>query len=575
MNTERVIVGQDSDFIYYEDGTHSFIGKRSQKELKAERDYWAALEYFDKKRVVEQNQTSVTLGSTTFFNNQVAFSPDSVNQAQKQNNDNYDPDLLRLINNYINTSPDERNKGKEPEVHIVKYWHDKLYNIPVYTAFFDWIGKRMRVYSPELCYAATISFFGAKIAGRASFNGEITSNLLINVLAKTATGKSQALRSIKKALRETGDPERQKVTEIKSDGGLKNELLENKACLISIDEVGLDMKKWSNPRSPEPVQNIKGVLLSAFTGYGDEIVIGKRSDKKLNDNESIKNPCPSLFGVSTPAKYWDNLSIDDVSSGLLNRQIIIDASKNDNERKSVINSKTPAIIIEWDKKFKLNCSSYAQRISNNGVFEVVESPIPLSLDNNAKIIWDDIIPKAEGEKVKDEDEMSSIWARLGETTMRFAIQLQLVEYPESSVITGQTMMRAFTQAKDFIQLSYNSCNEHLNAGVTERQAIAFVKEVKSMGANGVSFSDSHNLKTVRHVRRMNDSGSRINLRDVLNLALNQFGIKKVSAGKESAKSSFAGFSKKTDYYVHPDYINEFEDKAKKQGLKTFISGQGV
>lgn len=70
MTAERVIVGRDSDFIYYEDGTHSFIGQRSESELQAERNYYYPLGYpNEQKEVVEQNSPSGTLNSTTFFNN--------------------------------------------------------------------------------------------------------------------------------------------------------------------------------------------------------------------------------------------------------------------------------------------------------------------------------------------------------------------------------------------------------------------------------------------------------------------------------------------------------------------------
>ncbi|EJL8724023.1 hypothetical protein NM558_002313, partial [Salmonella enterica] len=65
----RIIVGSDSDFIYYKDGSHSFIGERTPDELMADFEYYARHGYFDDPEVVEQKYPSVTLNSTTCFNN--------------------------------------------------------------------------------------------------------------------------------------------------------------------------------------------------------------------------------------------------------------------------------------------------------------------------------------------------------------------------------------------------------------------------------------------------------------------------------------------------------------------------
>ncbi|EHG2442590.1 DUF3987 domain-containing protein, partial [Salmonella enterica] len=491
------------------------------------------------------------------------------------NNDVYDPDLLRIIAKNQNLTPEEKAKGKEPEKSDVDYWHKKLFNIPAYTQLFDWIGGRMRVYSPELCFAATLSFFGAKIAGRATAdNGEMTSNLMVNALAKSATGKSQALRAIKKALRETGDADRQKVTEIKSDGGLKNELIACSAPLISIDEVGLEMKKWSNPRSPEPVQNIKGVLMTAYTGYSDEMTIGKRADSSKNNDEFIKNPCPSIFGVSTPAKYWDNLSIDDVSSGFLNRQIIIDATDNNYGRKKVKNSKTPAAVVAWSNEFMMNYNSYTRRCGTGiNILDFVENPIPMAMDDYSRKLWEEVIPELESEKVIDNDELSLIWARLGEMTLRIAIQVELVENPQSACITGKSMMRAYTLAKEFIQFSYSACSKNLGAGLSEKKAIKFVEEIKSKGVCGISATESHQLASVRAIRYEIDRGARIKLSDIISLAVSAFGVKKLAVGKRANENTMAGLTNKKEYYIHSDFVAQFTKQMKDCGLDVVPMGR--
>lgn len=467
-----------------------------------------------------------------------------------------------LISSMVNSSVRPKEIIDYSTTSETEMWHAKLFNIPVYCEYFDWIGKRMRVYMPEMCFAATLAFFGVKIAGRASVDDEFTSNLMINALADSGSGKSQALRAIKKSLRETGDKERQTIDSLISQPGLFNELVDNPAGFISIDEIGLEMKKWTSPRSPESVQGIKSTLISAYTSYADEIYLGKRGDNKLNSGASIKNPCPSLFGVSTPGKFWENIGIDDVSSGMLNRQIIVDATNCTNGRKKVINSKTPASVIDWSEKFMHRADGASGIIDlRNPDGSKKNNPIKLHLSPGAQKLWDETITEMEDKKVNKNDELSLMWMRLGEITMRLAIQIQLVEDYTSRFVELKTMMRAYTMAKSFIQDSYNACVKNLSAGKIEKMAERLAKEIKSFGAAGVSGSDMHSLKTIREAKSSRDSGSFVNYKDLAVMARTSFSVHCV--GVEDGKTKTTGRGPTTKYYVHDDFYNEFKARAEK------------
>lgn len=475
MDMEKEIFDRDSDFIYYTDGSHSFIGQRSESELQTEWDYYYPSGYpNEQKEVVEQKFPSVTLNSTTYFNNHGGFTPVNV--------ENTTPLQFYKSSNLENIAI-KQNRKEHLSEQEKKFWHSKFANIPVMCDLFDWQMNHVEVGCPQMAMAFTLTTINGLLSGMFSM-GNLTTNLYFIVSAETSIGKSQTMNLLKTLYKSVGFESRI-GGKIRSDIGFRKDLAAEKYLTYMVDECGLWFKKIMSPKASEANQSIAGTFLDGFTGFGDDHnVIGKTADDEKNKNEIVlKNYAPSFFGMTTGVTFWGNLSGEDAATGLLNRFIILNAGNNDIlDKKISYDSKpknVPQSFIDFANKIKYRCNIRSDRIAGMEAFTRQE--LSLSVDCMPSIEKS----KSEEQRLqRSDDNFGKIYARLTEITKRVAIGIQIANNTESECVCGGAFDVAYDLVKECLDYSFSAAHENIfdnDFEFFERKVIEIIKNKKDLG----------------------------------------------------------------------------------------------
>ncbi len=322
----------------------------------------------------------------------------------------------------------------------LNYWNKKLAFNPVMCDLFKWQVENSNVFVPEIALSFCISIMGAVTAGRFSHSG-LTTNTYFMVIADTSVGKTQTIKMAKKVLSVAGDDNRIGPDDIISDKGFINDLAKDSARYFPLDEIGELFANIFDERANASQKMIRKVLLSAYTAYGSDFnVTASRADAKNNPVQNLQSICPSIYGMTTPAKVFESLNSKDIVDGLLNRLMIMINDTKGYEGKIPLNTDLPVSVGQWLQNVKQGHQS-----STGTYMNVAGTAIPaieMNVDNDAAILKQKI--KAyESQRRNEEGEYGGIFGRMLENTIRLSIIFELANNPYSRMITGQSMLAAF------------------------------------------------------------------------------------------------------------------------------------
>lgn len=182
----------------------------------------------------------------------------------------------------------------------------------------------------EIALAGSIAFV-AGIIGRAYNVSGTGLNQYVLLLAPTGTGKEAISRGVEKLIaevRRSVPPADEFVgpSKINSEQALikyLNKTAISFACIMG--EFGIRIKEMSSPNAAPHMANLLALLLDLFNKSGEGNVVRPSiySDKDKNTN-SLLSPAVSLFGESTPEKFYETLDESMISSGMLPRFLMVE-----------------------------------------------------------------------------------------------------------------------------------------------------------------------------------------------------------------------------------------------------------
>lgn len=182
----------------------------------------------------------------------------------------------------------------------------------------------------EIALATAISMM-AGIAAR-TYNTTTRSglNLYTIMLAKTGCGKEAAQGAIERlvsALRNTVPAVNEFLGPAHfASGQAIVKTLNERPCFLSVlGEIGITLKTWCDPRANASEQLIRRVLLDCYGKSGAQNAIRPHaySDKEKNTS-LIQAPNLSILGESVPDTFYGEMDINQISSGLIPRFLVIE-----------------------------------------------------------------------------------------------------------------------------------------------------------------------------------------------------------------------------------------------------------
>ncbi len=179
---------------------------------------------------------------------------------------------------------------------------------------------------------ATVGAIGllAGIAGRAYNVSGTGLNQYVLLIAKTGLGKEAIAAGVSKVVAavKTSVPSILDFvgpTEIASPQALTKWLVREPCIYSIVGEFGLKLKEMSAAHAPQHVAGLKRALLDLYHKSGRGSVLGAMAYSKKEDNTAvISSPAFTLIGESTPERFFENISEEVVTDGLLPRFSVIE-----------------------------------------------------------------------------------------------------------------------------------------------------------------------------------------------------------------------------------------------------------
>lgn len=271
---------------------------------------------------------------------------------------------LEYIENFGSWGKQSESTARE-RVKVTELDDVDIYNLPGMAGELqNYIRASSRYDNPNLSLAATLSVAsnvtgrGAYLAGRWS---NVVPNLLLLVIASSATGKEAAMDSVRSLLAEAGIAGACHGR-IKSDKDLLDSLAQNQYATYLIDEFGGHLKKINNAARTGNATYLESVvytIMEVFTKSNGVLLtdISRRNAiiAELNtmrvrelahykDNQDqgaknraeylkhvidqisqyggMKNPVLSMFTTATPSTMTEAFTVESVESGFLSRSLV-------------------------------------------------------------------------------------------------------------------------------------------------------------------------------------------------------------------------------------------------------------
>lgn len=176
---------------------------------------------------------------------------------------------------------------------------------------------------PELALGAAIALV-ATITGRKLTDGYGTrTNLYVLGLAPSGSGKEHARMVNKQILAQSGGEHLIGPERIASSAGLVSSLVQQPARLFQLDEIGRLLATLKNPGKAAHLYNIATILMQLYAS-SNQIWIGD-AYADVAKTPRISHPHAVVYGTSVPEGFWENLTAENVSDGLLGRILPIES----------------------------------------------------------------------------------------------------------------------------------------------------------------------------------------------------------------------------------------------------------
>lgn len=190
-------------------------------------------------------------------------------------------------------------------------------------AAWDWMMDTAHRPQPELAFAAALALMATVLGTRVRTPSGLRTNLYVVSTAVTGGGKEHGRSCIRKVLTaagigavEGGEPA--------SGQAIMSRLVDYPNTLLQLDEFGLLLQGCKEPKSPR--YGIVKTLLE-MTGAASSSVPGAMySDTKLRASKTVAFPCLTLHATSTPSTLYEALTGGDMSSGFLNRVLLVESN---------------------------------------------------------------------------------------------------------------------------------------------------------------------------------------------------------------------------------------------------------
>ncbi len=200
----------------------------------------------------------------------------------------------------------------------------------------DWINDTALCRQPMLALACSLTFLGALFGRKVREKLGGRTNVYCMAIADSSAGKQHPMSKISDLCHSAGVSELIGGSDIASDSGIEELVSKSPATLVMVDEIGFLLSAIGAKKDSYSAR-IVAILMKLYSSAGN--VYYGRAYADIENRRTIIQPCLSLYGTSSPARFIEGVAPEEISDGWLGRCLMFRASVN--VRKSRSNKLRP------------------------------------------------------------------------------------------------------------------------------------------------------------------------------------------------------------------------------------------
>ncbi len=211
----------------------------------------------------------------------------------------------------------------------------------------DWMLRTAQRPHPMLAMAATLSLFATALSQKVCSPTRLRTNLYLVAVAGTSAGKDHGRKCVERALQAARIENLIGGHDLASGAGLLARAHSCPRSLFQLDEFGLMLQSIRSKTAGAHLTSIVKNLMVLFSS-SDSIYRGAEyADQKHRPRQDIEYPCINLHATTTPEQFFPALGSQDVTSGALNRLLILIAPEAIVPRQDAPFEDVPEQLAEW------------------------------------------------------------------------------------------------------------------------------------------------------------------------------------------------------------------------------------
>lgn len=284
---------------------------------------------------------------------------------------------------------------------------------------------------PVLALAASISLLATCLAQKVRSHTGLRTNMYLVGVGDTSAGKDHGRKCIKAALQAAQLDSLLGGEEIASGQGLLSRVALQPCTVFQLDEFGLLLKAINGRGAGVHLQQIGTNLMKLFTSAGSVYTGAEYANQKDRPRTDIEYPCTNLHATTTPDSLFDAFSGADVTSGNLNRLLILfapEAQGNWPMRFTEL-SEPPAELIEWMKT--------ARTLRHDMAGLTPSNPIRIGMTSEAMELFEALYDHQQTqERARRVAGTGHLYGRLWEHASKLALIAACARYTDAQQLAG-------------------------------------------------------------------------------------------------------------------------------------------
>jgi len=305
----------------------------------------------------------------------------------------------------------------------------------------SWINRTALKPQPLLTLGCSLAFLGA-LYGRKVRAGRLRTNLYCMGIAGSSWGKDHAPYQIRRLCERAGCSDLLGGDDLASDVAIESRLERHPATLFLWDELGHFLNALKNPGANHTARTVY-TLMKLYSSA--KSVYKGREYKDGDTQRKLIQPCCCIYGFSSPGRFHEGLSPEELQDGWLSRCLVFYAgsdpvkSRDPQTEEETIPESLVTQVRAWRQRIIEPDGGHTVGTLLNydvaGQYQAAD-PIQLvvSVDTEAKqrfIVFDnDCIAYG-----RDNPELKCLWAKGEENARKIALILAVSDNPDNPIIT--------------------------------------------------------------------------------------------------------------------------------------------